>query len=243
MSELVRLNDVTKVYQGGVMGALNQVSLGIAAGEFTAVMGPSGSGKSTLLNLIAGLDQPTSGTVVVADTDLRRLGESGLARFRRERIGFIFQFFHLLPSLTVLENVLIPAQLAGRSRTNARARELLARLGMADAADRYPARLSGGQQQRAAIARALINQPALLLADEPTGALDSHSGELVMKLLADLHNEGQTVVIVTHDPKLATRHAARVISLSDGQVVDDARLDTSDRRPAEVLRIQTEGLA
>jgi len=243
MSELVRLNDVTKVYQGGVMGALNQVSLGIAAGEFTAVMGPSGSGKSTLLNLIAGLDQPTSGTVVVADTDLRRLGESGLARFRRERIGFIFQFFHLLPSLTVLENVLIPAQLAGRSRTNARARELLGRLGMADAADRYPARLSGGQQQRAAIARALINQPALLLADEPTGALDSHSGELVMKLLADLHNEGQTVVIVTHDPKLATRHAARVISLSDGQVVDDVRLDTSDRRPAEVLRIQTEGLA
>jgi len=243
MSELVRLNDVTKVYQGGVMGALNQVSLGIAAGEFTAVMGPSGSGKSTLLNLIAGLDQPTSGTVVVADTDLRRLGESGLARFRRERIGFIFQFFHLLPSLTVLENVLIPAQLAGRSRTNARARELLGRLGMADAADRYPARLSGGQQQRAAIARALINQPALLLADEPTGALDSHSGELVMKLLADLHNEGQTVVIVTHDPKLATRHAARVISLSDGQVVDDAWLDTSDRRPAEVLRIQTEGLA
>ena len=243
MSELVRLNDVTKVYQGGVMGALNQVSLGIAAGEFTAVMGPSGSGKSTLLNLIAGLDQPTSGTVVVADTDLRRLGESGLARFRRERIGFIFQFFHLLPSLTVLENVLIPAQLAGRSRTNARARELLGRLGMADAADRYPARLSGGQQQRAAIARALINQPALLLADEPTGALDSHSGELVMKLLADLHDEGQTVVIVTHDPKLATRHAARVISLSDGQVVDDAWLDTSDRRPAEVLRIQTEGLA
>jgi len=243
MSELVRLNDVTKVYQGGVMGALNQVSLGIAAGEFTAVMGPSGSGKSTLLNLIAGLDQPTSGTVFVADTDLRRLGESGLARFRRERIGFIFQFFHLLPSLTVLENVLIPAQLAGRSRTNARARELLRRLGMADAADRYPARLSGGQQQRAAIARALINQPALLLADEPTGALDSHSGELVMKLLADLHDEGQTVVIVTHDPKLATRHAARVISLSDGQVVDDVRLDTSDRRPAEVLRIQTEGLA
>ena len=114
---------------------------------------------------------------------------------------------------------------------------------MADAADRYPARLSGGQQQRAAIARALINQPALLLADEPTGALDSHSGELVMKLLADLHDEGQTVVIVTHDPKLATRHAARVISLSDGQVVDDVRLDTSDRRPAEVLRIQTEGLA
>jgi putative ABC transport system ATP-binding protein len=243
MSELVRLNDVTKVYQGGVMGALDQVSLGIAAGEFTAVMGPSGSGKSTLLNLIAGLDQPTSGTVVVADTDLRRLGESGLARFRRERIGFIFQFFHLLPSLTVLENVLIPAQLAGRSRTSARARELLARLGMADAADRYPARLSGGQQQRAAIARALINQPALLLADEPTGALDSHSGELVMKLLADLHNEGQTVVMVTHDAKLATRHAARVISLSDGQVVDDAWLDTSDRRPAEVLRIQTEGLA
>ena len=219
------------------------MSLEIAAGEFTAVMGPSGSGKSTLLNLIAGLDQPSSGTVVVADTDLRRLGESGLARFRRERIGFIFQFFHLLPSLTVLENVLIPAQLAGRPNARARAFELMAKLGISDVADRYPARLSGGQQQRAAIARALINQPALLLADEPTGALDSRSGELVMKLLQDLHHGGQAVMMVTHDAKLATRHAARVISLADGQVVDDARLDTADRGPAEVLRIRTEELA
>jgi putative ABC transport system ATP-binding protein len=243
MSELVRLTEVTKVYQEGGTGALVDVTLGVSEGEFTAVMGPSGSGKSTLLNLVAGLDRPTSGDVVVADTDLRQLGEARLARFRRERIGFIFQFFHLLPNLTVMENVLIPAQLASRPRAGARAGELLARLGIDQVADRYPAKLSGGQQQRAAIARALINEPPLLLADEPTGALDSRSGEQVMELLDELHRDGQTIVLVTHDAKLATRHAARVISLTDGKVVDDARLETEDRRPAEVVRIRTEGVA
>ena len=243
MNELVHLTDVTKVYQGGVTGALNGITVSVAEGEFTAVMGPSGSGKSTLLNLIAGLDRPTSGSVVVADTDLGQLGESRLARFRRERVGFIFQFFHLLPNLTVRENVLIPAQLASRPHAGRRARELLERLGIAEVADRYPAKLSGGQQQRTAIARALINQPALLLADEPTGALDTRSGEQVMELLEELHRDGQTILLVTHDAKLATRHTARVISLTDGRVVDDARLETADRVTAEVIRIRSERVA
>src|SRR5438034_4509549 len=230
MIELVRLTDVVKVYQGGITGALNGVSLSIAQGEFTAVMGPSGSGKSTLLNLIAGLDRPTSGRVVVGGTELGRLGEAGLARFRRDRVGFVFQFFHLLPNLTALENVLIPAQLKSRTSVEAAGRKLLSRLGIDDIAHRYPAKLSGGQQQRVAIARALINQPDLLLADEPTGALDTKSGDQVMELLAQLHQQGQTIVLVTHDPKLATRYAARVISIMDGRVVDDARLAAAVRK-------------
>ena len=174
MSELIRLTDVTKVYQGGITGALNGVSVTVEKGEFTAIMGPSGSGKSTMLNLVAGLDRPTSGTVAVGGTDLGRLGEAGLARFRRDHIGFVFQFFYLLPNLTALENVLIPAQLKGNPASG-QARELLERLGIHEVGDRYPARLSGGQQQRVAIARALINNPTLLLADEPTGALDTHA--------------------------------------------------------------------
>src|SRR5437899_950990 len=163
------MKDVTKVYQGGITGALSGVSLTIEKGEFTAIMGPSGSGKSTLLNLIAGVDRPTSGSVAVGGTDLGTLGEAGLARFRRDHIGFVFQFFYLLPNLTALENALIPAQLKGKVVADATGRKLLEQLGIQDVAERYPARLSGGQQQRVAIARALINQPALLLADEPTG--------------------------------------------------------------------------
>ena len=239
MSALIRLTDVTKVYQGGITGALNGVTLAIEKGEFVAVMGPSGSGKSTLLNLVAGLDRPTSGTIQVGDVDLGQLGEGGLARFRRDQVGFVFQFFYLLPNLTALENVLIPAQLQG-TRANPRALELMQTLGIADVADRYPARLSGGQQQRVAIARALINRPALLLADEPTGALDTHTGEQVMELLGRLHNEGQTILLVTHDAKLATRHAARVISVMDGQLVDDVRLDSQERAAPDVIRVRGE---
>jgi putative ABC transport system ATP-binding protein len=215
------------------------VSLTVETGEFTAIMGPSGSGKSTLLHLVAGLDRPSSGSVAVGGTDLGRLDEAGLARFRRDHIGFIFQFFYLLPNLTALENVLLPAQLKGNVAT-ARARELLEQLGILGVADRYPARLSGGQQQRVAIARALINRPTLLLADEPTGALDSRSGEQVMDLLAQLHRDGQTILLVTHDAKLATRHAARVISLVDGRVTDDARLETAERAASEVLHVRSE---
>ena len=240
MSELVRLTDITKVYQGGVTGALDGVSLTVEEGEFTAVMGPSGSGKSTLLNLIAGLDRPSTGSVMVAGSDLGRMGEAALARFRRDHIGFVFQFFHLLPNLTALENVLIPAQLRSNNSAEPRGRDLLKQLGITDVADRYPARLSGGQQQRVAIARALINQPTLLLADEPTGALDTRSGDQVMDLLMELHRSGQTILLVTHDAKLATRYAARVISVLDGRIVDDARLETAERPAADVIRMRGE---
>ncbi len=240
MTELVRLTRVTKIYQESAAGALNGVSLEIQDGEFTAVMGPSGSGKSTLLNLIAGLDRPSTGNVTVAGRELNGMSEAALARFRRDRIGFVFQFFHLLPNLTVLENLLMPAELAGRKDSGTRARELLVRLGIADMADRYPAKLSGGQQQRVAMARALVNQPPLLLADEPTGALDTRSGDQVMGLLAEINREGQTVLLVTHDAKLAARYATRVVSVIDGLVVDDARLDAAPRRAEEVMRVRAE---
>jgi putative ABC transport system ATP-binding protein len=235
MSDFVQLRSVSKVYQGGVTGALDGVSLTVEAGEWAAIMGPSGSGKSTLLNLVAGLDRPTSGTVAVGGTDLGQLGEAGLARFRRDRVGLVFQFFYLLPNLTALDNVLIPAQLRG-SRATARARELLERLGIADVAKGYPARLSGGQQQRVAIARALINEPALLLADEPTGALDTQSGEQVMDLLGQLHRDGQTILFVTHDAGLATRYETRLISMRDGRIVAEAGTDTSALLTSEVSR-------
>src|SRR2546426_1896270 len=186
MSELVRLTDVTKVYQGGITGALNGVSVAIEQGEFTAIMGPSGSGKSTMLNLVAGVDRPTSGSVEVGGTDLGKLGEAGLARVRRDHIGFVFQFFYLLPHLTVLENVLIPAQLKGNPAAG-RARELMERLGIADVGNRYPARLSGGQQPRVAVPRALLNKPTLPLADQPTGAPDTRSGGAGLERLADPH--------------------------------------------------------
>src|SRR6266705_1922517 len=213
MTRLVELTYIRKVYDGGAQhAALNGISLGVERGEFLAVMGPSGSGKSTLLNLVAGLDRPTSDRVLVDGRDLGRAGEADLARYRRSGVGFVFQFFNLLGSLTVLENVMVAAQLAGSGTAAARqrARELLAQLGIADQAARYPARLSGGQQQRVAIARALVNRPVLMLADEPTGALDTHSGEQVLDLFRDLNSAGQTIVLVTHDPRLAERYARRI---------------------------------
>jgi putative ABC transport system ATP-binding protein len=216
------------------------VSLAIEGGELTAIMGPSGSGKSTLLNLVAGVDRPSGGRVRVAGEDLGRLSEARLARFRRARLGFVFQFFNLLGNLTVLENVLIPAQLQGTRPAPARARamELLARLDIAELAGHYPARLSGGQQQRVAVARALINQPLLLLADEPTGAMDTHSGGQVMELLEELNREGQTVLLVTHDAKLATRHASRVVTLIDGRVQDDTRLEGTSPLRESVVEVR-----
>jgi putative ABC transport system ATP-binding protein len=227
---VIRLDNVTKAYQGSVTKAYQQggrpalaeVSITVAAGEVAAIMGPSGSGKSTLLNLIAGLDRPTAGTVTVAGQRIDNLGESALARFRARHIGFIFQFFNLLDDLTVEDNVLLPAQLAGASRRRARARAagLLDRMGLADQRNAYPARLSGGQRQRVAIARALVNSPELLLADEPTGALDTATGQEIGRLLSELNAGGQTLVIVTHDPALAARYAARTIEIVDGQVAD-----------------------
>jgi putative ABC transport system ATP-binding protein len=220
--DVIRLDGVTKAYQAGSPPALDDVTLSVADGEVAAIMGPSGSGKSTLLNLIAGLDKPTSGTVTVAGQRIDALGESALARFRARHVGIIFQFFNLLDDLTVEDNVLLPAQLAGASRRRARARaaELLARLGIEKHKDHYPARLSGGQRQRGAIARALVNSPELLLADEPTGALDTATGQEIGRLLTELNAAGQTLVLVTHDPALAVRYAARTIRLVDGQVVD-----------------------
>jgi putative ABC transport system ATP-binding protein len=244
VSEFIQLTDVSKVYDGGAkQTALAGVTLGIPAGQFVAVMGPSGSGKSTLLNLIAGLDRPTRGEVRVDGVAVDRLGEAALARYRRASLGFVFQFFNLLDQLTVLENVLLPAQLAGMKPRVAqgRARELLDQLGIAGAAGAYPARLAGGQRQRVAIARALVNQPAVVLADEPTGALDSRSGEDVMDLLAQINRRGQTVVLVTHDARLAAASAARVVSLRDGRIVDDARLQAPTARvPADLLQLRPE---
>jgi putative ABC transport system ATP-binding protein len=241
MTALVELTEVRKTYDGtGGRAALDGVSLRVESGELTAIMGPSGSGKSTLLNLVAGVDRPSGGRVTVGGEDLSRLSEAGLARFRRARLGFVFQFFNLLANLTVLENVLLPAQLQGTRppRARARARELLAQLDLGDLAGRYPAHLSGGQQQRVAIARALINQPLLLLADEPTGALDTHSGERVMELIEGLNREGQTVLLVTHDAKLATRHAGRVVTLIDGHVDDDTPLQGARPVPEAMVRVR-----
>jgi putative ABC transport system ATP-binding protein len=220
MEKVVTLEDVVKKYSQTSTPALNGVSLAVPKGQVTAIMGPSGSGKSTLLNLMAGLDRPTGGVVEVAGRKLNGLSEAALARYRRTTVGLIFQFFNLLESLTVLDNVLVPARLAGMKRSAAteRARQLLDQLGIAAYERSYPARLSGGQRQRVAIARALVNRPTLLMGDEPTGALDSHSGEQVMDLLRDVNRAGQTIILVTHDADLAERYADSVITLVDGAV-------------------------
>jgi len=224
MDALVRISQVTKRYDSDGQPAVDGVSLVLASGEAVAVMGPSGSGKSTLLNLIAGLDRPTSGTVAVAGERVDQLSETGLARFRRRRIGMIFQFFNLLDDLTVEDNVLLPAQLAGLRRGQARARvdELLAALRIERHRNAYPGRLSGGERQRVAIARALVNRPELLLADEPTGALDTATGEEIGELLLDLNRSGQSLVLVTHNADLAARYARRVVQIVDGRVTSDA---------------------
>jgi putative ABC transport system ATP-binding protein len=222
--DVIQLDGVTKNYSSTGLPALADVSVGVAAGEVVAVMGPSGSGKSTLLNLIAGLDRPTSGTVTVAGRRIDTLGESALARFRARHIGIIFQFFNLLDDLTVEDNVLLPAQLAGASRRQARARagELLARMGIQEFRNAYPARMSGGQRQRVAIARALVNSPEVLLADEPTGALDTATGQEISRLLRQLNAGGQTLVLVTHDAEQAERYAARTVRIVDGRLAGAA---------------------
>jgi putative ABC transport system ATP-binding protein len=222
---IIRLDNVRKEY--GDTAALDGVNLHIRQGEAVAVMGPSGCGKSTLLNLVAGLDRPSSGQVVVHGEDLGALTETSLALFRRHRIGMIFQFFNLIDDLSALDNVVLAAQLTGSSAKQARRRglELLDELGIADRKNMYPAALSGGERQRVAVARALMNRPALLLADEPTGALDSRSGEQVMDLLIDLNQIGQTLLIVTHDPHLATRCASRLIEFADGRIARESSLE------------------
>ncbi|MFG2693156.1 ABC transporter ATP-binding protein [Kitasatospora sp. NPDC048407] len=222
---VVRLDGVRKEF--GETAALDGVSLEIRAGEAVAVMGPSGCGKSTLLNMVAGLDRPSAGRVEVNGEDLGRLNETGLALYRRRRIGMIFQFFNLIDDLPALDNVALAAQLTGSPAGQARRRalELLDELGIADRRSVYPAALSGGERQRVSVARALMNRPALLLADEPTGALDSRAGEQVMDLLIDLNQIGQTLLMVTHDKRLATRCAGRLIELADGKVARESLLE------------------
>jgi putative ABC transport system ATP-binding protein len=222
---VVQLTAVRKEYGESV--ALDGVSLEIHAGEAVAVMGPSGSGKSTLLSMVAGLDRPTSGSIVVHGDDLGTLDEKGLALFRRRRIGMIFQFFNLLDDLSALDNVALAAQLTGTSASQARKRalELFEELGIAGRRNTYPSQLSGGERQRVAVARALMNRPAILLADEPTGALDTKAGEQVMDLLLDLNQIGQTLLLVTHDQQLATRCASRVIEFVDGQIAGERSLE------------------
>jgi putative ABC transport system ATP-binding protein len=224
METVVQLENTTKRYGNGALPVVADVSLSVAAGEAVAIMGPSGSGKSTLLNLIAGMDRPTSGAVRVGGERVDRLSETAAARFRRRQVGMIFQFFNLLDDMTVLDNVLLPAHLAGirSSAARARAAELIATLRIAHRRDAYPARLSGGERQRVAIARALINRPSVLLADEPTGAVDTTTGEEIGALLAGLNAEGQTLIMVTHNPDLAARYCRRLVAIEDGHIASDS---------------------
>ncbi|WP_035847763.1 ABC transporter ATP-binding protein [Kitasatospora azatica] len=221
-SPIIEIRDVNKTYDTD-RPALAELNLEVRGGEALAVLGRSGSGKSTLLNLIAGLDRPSQGTVTVDGLRIDRLTEAGSAKYRRERVGMVFQFFNLLDDLTVSDNVLLPAQLAGmpQGRARSRAAELLDQLGITRHARAFPGRLSGGERQRVAVARALMNRPPLLLADEPTGALDSASAADVRELLVELNRAGQTILLVTHDTALADACASRIIELSDGRITRD----------------------
>ena len=225
MEYAIQVSDVVKTYPlaAGEFIAVDHLSLDIVRGEFVAIVGRSGSGKTTLLNLLAGIDRPTSGTVRAAGADLGSLSESGLAAWRGRNVGLVFQFFQLLPTLTVVENVMLPMDFAKKIPTGERrdrAQKLLERVGVGDQADKLPATLSGGQQQRAAIARALANDPPLLLADEPTGNLDSVTAGAVLELFADLNAEGRTIVVVTHETDIRSI-AGRQVTLQDGRVVTD----------------------
>ena len=221
---MIELRGVSKTVDSGgqPLTILHSLDYSIASGQFVAIVGPSGSGKSTLLGLLAGLDAPSTGSIVVDGTDITTLSEDRLARLRGEKIGFVFQFFHLVPSLTAFENVLIPMEISGRRDAAARARQLLGEVGLTDRAHHYPSQLSGGEQQRIAIARALANDPPIVLADEPTGNLDSSTGRHIMELLMRVHRaRGTTLVLVTHDAELAALADSRLV-LRDGRQVNPA---------------------
>jgi len=230
MEYAIQVNDVVKAYPLGTgeFIAVDHLSLDIAPGEFVAVVGRSGSGKTTLLNLLAGIDRPTSGTLRVAGADLGSLSESGLAAWRGRKVGLVFQFFQLLPTLTVIENVMLPMDFAKKipvGERRDRAQHLLDRMGVGDQADKLPTTLSGGQQQRAAIARALANDPPILLADEPTGNIDSTTADAVLELFADLNSDGRTIVVVTHERDIRSI-VGREVTLMDGRVVTDESAST-----------------
>ncbi len=221
---MIELKNASKKYQQGTreVHALRDVSLTIQKGEFLSVMGPSGSGKSTLLNLIGGLDQPTGGEIFIDGRPLHGISDDELTLIRRRRVGFIFQFFNLLPILTAVENVCLPLLLEGTpfSQIRPKAVELLEKMGLGTRIEHRPEQLSGGEMQRVAIARALVTNPAVLLADEPTGNLDSHTSEDIFLLLKSLHEQGQTIVMVTHDPRAAA-YGSRIITLKDGTLSED----------------------
>jgi putative ABC transport system ATP-binding protein len=226
----IQVKELTKHYQmgGTTVRALDGLNLDIDAHTFTVVMGPSGSGKSTLLYLLGGLDRVTSGEISVDGARLDKMDENALALFRRRTMGFVFQSFNLIPSMSALDNVAFPMQFAGVNSTQRKvqARRLLTQVGLDNRAEHRPTELSGGQQQRVAIARALVNNPSLILADEPTGNLDTSSGAAVMQLLSDLHNSGRTVLVVTHDPRM-TRFATHKIFLLDGRAVSEAEYQSA----------------
>nr|WSW68470.1 ABC transporter ATP-binding protein [Streptomyces sp. NBC_00995] len=234
----VRLRSVTRSYgrNPGAVTALDGVSLDILRGTFTAVMGPSGSGKSTLLHCAAGLDRPTGGQVFLGDTELTGLGERKLTRLRRTRIGFVFQAFNLLPSLSAEQNVALPLRLAGRRPRRSEVLEVLERVGLRDRAGHRPGELSGGQQQRVALARALVTRPDVLFGDEPTGALDSTTGRQVLTLLRTMVDDGQTMIMVTHDP-VAASFADRVLFLADGRVRDELSSPSAGQVAARMTRL------
>jgi putative ABC transport system ATP-binding protein len=217
---MIELDNVTKVVTSGSeeLTILHPMSLEIPAGQFLSVVGPSGSGKSTLLGLIAGLDSPSSGRIIIAGQDLAQLDEDSLARLRGESIGFVFQFFHLLPSLTALENVLVPMEIAGIGGAEDKSRKLLDEVGLSERTHHYPSQLSGGEQQRVALARALANDPPILLADEPTGNLDANNGKQIVRIILEIHaRRGTTIVLATHDDELA-RRADRMMALKAGRI-------------------------
>ena len=228
---MIELRGVSKTVDSGgqPLTILHPLDYTIASGQFVAIVGPSGSGKSTLLGLLAGLDAPSSGSIVVDGKDITTLGEDQLARLRGEKIGFVFQFFHLVPSLTAFENILIPMEIAGRRDGAARARELLQEVGLTDRAHHYPSQLSGGEQQRIAIGRALANDPPIVLADEPTGNLDSTTGRNIMELLMKVHRaRGNTLVLVTHDAELSALADTRLV-LRDGRHVQTGQASEAAR--------------
>jgi putative ABC transport system ATP-binding protein len=243
VTHVIEAQALTKIYGTGEaqVNALRGVDIAIDRGEFVAIMGPSGCGKSTLLNLLAGLDQPTAGEVWLDGDRIDRFSETKLARMRRRKVGFVFQFFNLIPTLTVGENVELPIRLAGQRRRKARrvANELLSDLGIPNKRDTAPALLSGGEQQRVALARALANEPAIVFADEPTGNLDSAAAKEVLGLLRTARNRGQTLLVVTHDARVAAA-ADRVINLREGLVADETALSGA-RQVTNLL--ETGGLA